>query len=116
MHALTSRGQMRSIDSVDGETSQINASKRLCRDPGLSDCDMLDANRFSLKAPANCSNGNVKSSLLSSRTVSADEILVQMIQSGSYSREQVVDFCIETGIPLSRMLRLDLMRLSNVQP
>lgn len=44
---------------------------------------------------------------------SADQILVQMVQSGNYSYDQVVQFCIQSGIPLSRMLRLDLMRLNN---
>jgi hypothetical protein len=45
-------------------------------------------------------------------TPSADDILVQMVQCGDYSHDQVVQFCISSGIPLSRMLRLDLMRLS----
>jgi len=39
-----------------------------------------------------------------------DEILVQMVQTGNYSYDQVVQFCISSNIPLSRMLRLDLMR------
>jgi len=43
----------------------------------------------------------------------ADQILVQMVQSGNYSYDQVVQFCIQSGIPLSRMLRLDLMRLND---
>ena len=42
---------------------------------------------------------------------SADEILVQMVQNGCYTHEQVVDFCISSGIPLSRMLRMDLLRI-----
>jgi hypothetical protein len=31
-------------------------------------------------------------------------------QSGARSYDQVVQFCRSVGIPLSRMLRLDLMR------
>jgi hypothetical protein len=46
-------------------------------------------------------------------TLSPDEILIQMVQSGCYSQDDVVNFCMSSGIPLSRMLRLDLMRLSN---
>ena len=42
----------------------------------------------------------------------SDETLIQMVQSGQYSHDQVVQFCIQSGIPLSRMLRLDLMRLT----
>jgi hypothetical protein len=45
-----------------------------------------------------------------------DNILIDMIQSGQYSRTQVVQFCLSAGIPLSRMLRLDLMRLNNRPP
>ena len=46
-------------------------------------------------------------------TLSPDEILIQMVQSGCYTQEEVVNFCISSGIPLSRMLRLDLMRLNS---
>jgi hypothetical protein len=45
-----------------------------------------------------------------------DDVLIDMIQSGQYSRTQVVQFCLSAGIPLSRMLRLDLMRLNNRPP
>jgi hypothetical protein len=38
-----------------------------------------------------------------------DEILVQMVTSGSHTRAEVVEFCINSKIPLSRMFRLDLM-------
>jgi hypothetical protein len=31
-------------------------------------------------------------------------------QSGARTAAEVVDFCRSTGIPLSRMLRLDLLR------
>jgi hypothetical protein len=48
-------------------------------------------------------------------TPSADDILVGMVQAGGYSHQQVVYFCISSGIPLSRMLRLDLMRLNKAQ-
>jgi hypothetical protein len=42
-----------------------------------------------------------------------DEVLIDMIrQSGAKSYEEVVEFCISAGIPLSRMLRLDLIRES----
>lgn len=50
---------------------------------------------------------------ISSTTFSADDVLVQMVQSGNYSQDQVVEFCRSSGIPLSRMLRLDLMRLGS---
>lgn len=33
-----------------------------------------------------------------------------IIQSGATTFAQVVEFCQSAGIPLSRMLRLDLMR------
>jgi len=41
-----------------------------------------------------------------------DEILVQMVQDGAHSQVEVIDFCILSGIPLSRALRLDLLRLN----
>jgi len=39
-----------------------------------------------------------------------------MIQSSGvalHSYSDVVEFCLNVGIPLSRMLKLDLMRLTN---
>ena len=63
-------------------------------------------------------------------TTDPDEILVQMIQQFASSRpeqgalprsdeglsySQVVEFCRSSGIPLSRMLRLDLFGLCNPQ-
>lgn len=44
------------------------------------------------------------------KQMNPDDILLEMIRSGNYSKEQVVEFCIQVDIPLSRMLRLDLMR------
>ena len=57
--------------------------------------------------------GNATATSVAIATLSPDEILIQMVQSGCYSQEAVVHFCISSGIPLSRMLRLDLMRLSH---
>jgi len=45
-------------------------------------------------------------------TNNPDDILVSMVQSGNHTHDEVVQFCLQSGIPLSRMLRLDLMRLS----
>lgn len=42
-----------------------------------------------------------------------DEILLQMVQSGSHTYAEVVEFCINSKIPLSRMFRLDLMSQVN---
>jgi hypothetical protein len=43
---------------------------------------------------------------------SQDEILIDMIkQSGAKSYDEITKFCLSTGIPMSRLLRLDLMRL-----
>ena len=53
--------------------------------------------------------------MINSNTQSVDDILVLMVQSGGYAHAQVVHFCIASGIPLSRMLRLDLMRLNKIQ-
>lgn len=39
-----------------------------------------------------------------------DKILTEMIESGRYTQDQVIQYCIESGVPLSRMFRLDLMR------
>jgi len=41
-----------------------------------------------------------------------DDILVAMVQSGNHTHDEVVQFCLQSGIPLSRMLRLDLIRVS----
>jgi hypothetical protein len=64
-------------------------------------------------------------------TLDPDQVLVQMIQQfanshaeqGGISRpdeglsySQVVEFCRSSGIPVSRMLRLDLLGLCNPQP
>mmetsp|Transcript_4216 Transcript_4216/g.5549 ORF Transcript_4216/g.5549 Transcript_4216/m.5549 type:complete len:126 (+) Transcript_4216:194-571(+) len=47
---------------------------------------------------------------------SGDDILTQMIiQSGAKSCSEVVEFCRSSGIPVSRMLRLDLMRQLSLQ-
>lgn len=56
---------------------------------------------------------SIENELLSSSTLlSPDDILIQMIkQSGAKSYDEIVQFCLSSGIPLSRMLRLDLMRL-----
>lgn len=48
----------------------------------------------------------------SSNNTNPDDILVAMVQSGNHTHDEVVQFCLQSGIPLSRMLRLDLMRLS----
>lgn len=53
-------------------------------------------------------NNNIKAG--NARTMHPDDILKEMVRSGNYSQEHVVEFCIEMNIPLSRMLRLDLMR------
>lgn len=42
-----------------------------------------------------------------------DKILIEMVRSGDCSYDEIVRFCISSGIPLSRMLRLDLMRKGN---
>jgi myosin-crossreactive antigen len=117
---LTSKpyGQKRSLDDVDVENS-TNATKRLHRIAEMTDSEMDDTSIVlqTVNAIANgSSTGSMNASHLPSTSVSADDILVQMVQSGCYSHGQVVDFCIEAGIPISRMLRLDLMRLSNVKP
>jgi hypothetical protein len=53
----------------------------------------------------------------SSQTLpSQDAILIQMIQeSGATSCDDVAQFCLSTGIPMSRMLRLDLVGLRKTQ-
>lgn len=40
-----------------------------------------------------------------------DDILIEMMQCGNYNQHQIVSFCRQSGIPLSRMLKLDLMRI-----
>ncbi|GAX15470.1 hypothetical protein FisN_8Lh229 [Fistulifera solaris] len=48
---------------------------------------------------------------VSESLLSQDEVLIEMIQqSGAQSYADIVNFCVKTGIPLSRMFRLDLMR------
>jgi hypothetical protein len=77
--------------------------------------------------PSGSGNYCVKSNIVTS---DPDQVLVQMIQQfanshaeqGGVSRlgeglsySQVVEFCRSSGIPLSRMLRLDLLGLCNPQ-
>jgi hypothetical protein len=42
-----------------------------------------------------------------------DTILQEMVTAGNYTQDEIIQFCIDSGIPLSRMLELDLMRLNN---
>jgi hypothetical protein len=41
-----------------------------------------------------------------------DTILQEMVTAGNYTQDEIIQFCIDSGIPLSRMLELDLMRLN----
>jgi hypothetical protein len=41
-----------------------------------------------------------------------DTILQEMVTAGRYTPDEIIQFCLDTGIPLSRMLELDLMRLN----
>uniref|UniRef100_A0A7S3P7U3 Uncharacterized protein n=1 Tax=Amphora coffeiformis TaxID=265554 RepID=A0A7S3P7U3_9STRA len=51
------------------------------------------------------------SALQSAPIPSPDDVLVHMIQqSGAKTSAEVVEFCLATGIPLSRCFKLDLMR------
>jgi hypothetical protein len=113
--SAANRGELRPLDDVDIATS-TNASKRLCCEKskamGISDGDRIyETTTIPGDATAYRSNASMNGTLLTNCTMSADDILVQMVKSGCYSHEQVVEFCISSGIPLSRMLRLDLMRL-----
>ena len=106
----------RSLDDTDASI-RMNTSKRQCidhttlskRQDGHSEdkqC-VMDVAMDDVDASGKANKNTTLT------TISPDEILIQMVQSGCYSQDDVVNFCISTGIPLSRMLRLDLMRLSN---
>lgn len=41
-----------------------------------------------------------------------DKILKEMVAAGNYRQDEIVQFCLDSGIPLSRMFELDLMRLN----
>jgi hypothetical protein len=43
-----------------------------------------------------------------------DTILQEMVTAGRYTPDEIIQFCLDTGIPLSRMLELDLMRLNRI--
>jgi hypothetical protein len=73
---------------------------------------MLVDTTSSLGDESSLTQSSTEGSKRSSTIPSADDILVEMIQSGRYTHNQVVHFCLASGIPLSRMLRLDLMRLN----
>ena len=109
-------GRCRPLDDTDAST-MASTPKRLCLDQNTlekredghvesricrmdTSLDETDANGTTTRVAAIA-------------TPSPDEILIQMVQSGCHSHEDVVKFCISSGIPLSRMLRLDLMRSSN---
>lgn len=47
------------------------------------------------------------------QTVDSDAILREMVATGSYNQDEIIQFCIDAGIPLSRMLELDLMRTNH---
>jgi hypothetical protein len=101
------------LDDVDASKScitskrqrldQVSASKNY-KDKPIDDISAMDVSMEDYEKRDGC---NTISNL------SADEILVQMVQSACYSQEDVVNFCITTGIPISRMLRLDLIRVCN---
>jgi hypothetical protein len=104
------------------------ASKRQRR----RDCGVEDENDRMLVEPLYPSGSLVSTSVEADTATSndPDEILVQMIQQFANSHPdqgglsspgeglsyaQVVEFCRSSGIPLSRMLRLDLLGLCNPQ-
>lgn len=86
---------------------QEKANKRARHDIPI--CEMMEVNNLS-------ESDELSSMQLQRPPVSSpDDILVQMVQSNQYSHDEVVQFCIQSGIPISRMLRLDLMRLKNTK-
>lgn len=52
-----------------------------------------------------------QSTATTSGRVDSNRILREMIAGGNYSQDEIVQFCIDSGIPLSRMFELDLIRL-----
>lgn len=108
--ATLTESRCRSLDDTD-LPSLAQTSKRQCLDHNAlekSENDNVETKACSMDVTM----VEIDTSTLVT-TLSPDEILIQMVQSGCYSQEEVVNFCISSGIPLSRMLRLDLMRLSN---
>ncbi|KAL7559723.1 hypothetical protein ACA910_003308 [Epithemia clementina (nom. ined.)] len=99
-------GQIRKFSSVQDENSSEAFLKRLRQEGRLTPLSESDASSTSsspIEYDMHC--------LPSVKTPSPDEVLTQMIvQSGAKSYSEVVNFCMSTGIPISRMLRLDLMR------
>ena len=82
------------------------SNKRIRQHEGNDDgADDMDVDMTPIKPPPPAA--------ASSNTTNPDDILVAMVQSGNHTHDEVVQFCLQSGIPLSRMLRLDLMRLSD---
>lgn len=116
----TALNRCRPLDDSDASII-ASTSKRQCLDQNTqskSEVSHSDDKKCGMDATmddvdTSTGSGDNKNALSITTTLSPDEILIQMVQSGCYSQEDVVNFCISSGIPLSRMLRLDLMRLSN---
>jgi hypothetical protein len=112
----TTLSRSRPLDDTD-PFYLMNTSKRQClhhnnstkSDDGHRQGTMSGS--MDIPMADHCTNTSTGSTSIT--TLSPDEILIQMVQSGCYSQEEVVNFCISSGVPLSRMLRLDLMRLGN---
>ncbi|GAX19008.1 hypothetical protein FisN_8Hh229 [Fistulifera solaris] len=78
----------------------------------VSDDEMAEYPAVKRRRDASRNNAmEVETPLSESSLLSQDDVLIEMIQqSGAQSYSEIVNFCVETGIPLSRMFRLDLMR------
>ena len=104
----------RPLDDADSSILE-NTSKRQCLDHDtLEKFEVVNVESKTIRMDVAMDEVDTASGCTSNpiTTMPPDEILTQMVQSGCYSQEEVVNFCISSGIPLSRMLRLDLMRLS----
>ena len=103
--ATNDRGQR----ERDAATEETPAAKR-CRQ---QKANALASEDMQVDASINTQQAQHTSTVVP--IANADDVLIQMVLSGGCSHDQVVQFCIASGIPLSRMLRLDLMRLNKYQ-
>lgn len=70
----------------------------------------------SLPQSETCQNEMMLESMRPTVLPTQDETLVEMIlQSNATTYDEILNFCLSVGIPVSRVLQLDLMRLAQMK-
>lgn len=115
--AANDRGQR----EMDAATEDMTPAAKRCRRQEAANAQLIVPASEDMQVDSACINTlqaaaqQHTGAAVVAPILSADDVLTQMVLSGGCSHDQVVQFCVSSGIPLSRMLRLDLMRLNRSQ-